>query len=54
MPRNDTTPPAASRPAITSAARSNDPMPIAPPRIHPTPAVYDPETYFWDKPDEHA
>ncbi|MFC7625580.1 ABC transporter substrate-binding protein [Microlunatus sp. GCM10028923] len=23
------------------------------PWIHPTPAVYDPECYFWDKPDEH-
>jgi peptide/nickel transport system substrate-binding protein len=24
------------------------------PWILPSPAVYDPETYFWDKPDEHA
>ncbi|SDS52029.1 peptide/nickel transport system substrate-binding protein [Microlunatus soli] len=24
------------------------------PWIHPTPAVYDPECYFWDKPDEHS
>jgi peptide/nickel transport system substrate-binding protein len=24
------------------------------PWIPPSPAVYDPETYFWDKPDEHA
>ncbi|MFD2079061.1 ABC transporter substrate-binding protein [Actinopolymorpha cephalotaxi] len=23
------------------------------PWIHPTPAVYDPETFFWDKPDQH-
>jgi len=23
------------------------------PWIHPTPAVYDPETWFWDNPDEH-
>ena len=23
------------------------------PWIHPTPAVYDPETWFWDKPDQH-
>ena len=20
---------------------------------HPNPAVYDPETFFWDNPDEH-
>lgn len=24
------------------------------PSVHPTPAVYDPETYFWDEPDRHA
>jgi peptide/nickel transport system substrate-binding protein len=24
------------------------------PWIHPTPAVYDPESYFWDNPDEHS
>jgi peptide/nickel transport system substrate-binding protein len=24
------------------------------PWIHPTPAVYDPETWFWDDPDAHA
>jgi peptide/nickel transport system substrate-binding protein len=24
------------------------------PWIHPTPAVYDPECYFWDNPDDHA
>jgi peptide/nickel transport system substrate-binding protein len=24
------------------------------PWIHPTPAVYDPETWFWDNPDQHA
>jgi peptide/nickel transport system substrate-binding protein len=24
------------------------------PWIHPTPAVYDPETWFWDNPDEHT
>ncbi|HEX3813435.1 MAG TPA: ABC transporter substrate-binding protein [Mycobacteriales bacterium] len=23
------------------------------PWIHPTPAVYDPETWFWDKPEQH-
>ena len=23
------------------------------PWIHPTPAVYDPETYYWDNPDQH-
>jgi peptide/nickel transport system substrate-binding protein len=23
------------------------------PWIHPTPAVYDPETWFWDNPDQH-
>lgn len=23
------------------------------PWIHPTPAVYDPETWFWDKPEDH-
>jgi peptide/nickel transport system substrate-binding protein len=23
------------------------------PWIHPTPAVYDPECYFWDNPDQH-
>ena len=23
------------------------------PRIHPTPAVYDPDTYFWDDPENH-
>jgi len=24
------------------------------PWIHPTPAVYDPETYFWEKPEDHT
>ena len=24
------------------------------PWIHPTPAVYDPETWFWDNPDAHT
>jgi peptide/nickel transport system substrate-binding protein len=24
------------------------------PWIHPTPAVYDPETFFWNNPDEHS
>jgi peptide/nickel transport system substrate-binding protein len=24
------------------------------PWIHPTPAVYDPETYYWENPDQHA
>ena len=24
------------------------------PWIHPTPAVYDPECYFWDNPDAHT
>jgi peptide/nickel transport system substrate-binding protein len=24
------------------------------PWIHPTPAVYDPECYFWDNPGEHS
>lgn len=24
------------------------------PWIHPTPAVYDPETWFWDDPTQHA
>jgi peptide/nickel transport system substrate-binding protein len=23
------------------------------PWIHPTPAVYDPETWHWDNPDQH-
>ena len=27
---------------------------VAEPWIHPTPAVYDPEAYFWDNPDQHA
>ncbi|MGW5363904.1 ABC transporter substrate-binding protein [Actinopolymorpha pittospori] len=27
---------------------------FANPWIHPTPAVYDPETFFWDNPDEHT
>ena len=26
---------------------------FANPWIHPTPAVYDPETYYWDNPDQH-
>ncbi|MGH3504613.1 MAG: ABC transporter substrate-binding protein, partial [Nocardioidaceae bacterium] len=26
----------------------------AAPSIHPTPAVYDPEIYFWRHPDQHA
>jgi peptide/nickel transport system substrate-binding protein len=24
------------------------------PWIHPTPAVYDPETYYWENPDQHS
>src|SRR5690606_28420232 len=24
------------------------------PWIHPTPAVYDPETWYWENPDEHS
>jgi len=27
---------------------------FAGPWTHPAPAVYDPESYFWDKPDEHG
>ncbi len=27
---------------------------FANPWIHPTPAVYDPETYFWENPDQHT
>jgi hypothetical protein len=24
------------------------------PWIHPTPAIYDPETYYWENPEEHT
>lgn len=27
---------------------------FANPSVHPTPAVYDPETYFWNHPDKHS